>query len=296
MKKRVRSIWLAWGLAFLLPVLAPGQEAPRIEVKVDLNYFQVNNESPYLTTKVRTRTESGWMPVKWVIVNLFLNEETKLGMMGNVTTDEEGRGKYILPDKFRAAWDSLDQFTFIGRILSDEKVVDTRKIITIRKTRLVIDAETVDSVRTMRITFSEKQGAEWRAVPEVEWKPFIHRTFGKLPMTEDYLSTDDAGIAEIEFLKSIPGDKMGNITVGAILEDHDDYGTISGTKSVAWGLPLVTNTNFFEKRTLWSSRDRTPIWLLVGPNLMILFVWGAIGYLVYLLVVLKRIYRKSLAK
>lgn len=288
------GVLLAWWFGCLLPAPIWGQDSAKIEARIELNYFQVNNEIPYLTARVRTKTEKGWVPVKWVIVNLFLNQETKLGMMGNITTDSKGDGKYILPSKFKAAWDSLDKFTFMARIMSDEKVMDAKKEIIIKKSSLQIDTKEEDSVRTILISFKEKRGKEWMEVSDVELKPFMNRNFGKLPIGDGAFTTDETGSAKVEFSAQLPGDKNGSIFVGGSIEDHEDYGNITSMKSVAWGLPLARNEDFFKQRTLWSTRERTPIWLLVGPNLMILLVWGVIGYLIYQLVVMYRIYKKGL--
>lgn len=294
--KAKNTFWLASLLVFACWTSLLGQDTMRIDARIDLIFYQVNDDIPYLTTRVRTLTNKGWFPVQGVIVNLFLNEESKLGMMGNIISDPEGAGKYILPDKFRMAWDSLEKFTFTARILNDNNVNDIRKVITIKKCRLEIDTREEDSVRTLSVSFKEKQGKEWVGVFELELKPFVKRTFGRLPIGEDTLVTNEDGFAEVEFSSQIPGDEYGNLTLGWLLEDHDDYGNIKYTKSVAWGLPLVKNTDFFNRRTLWSSRERTPIWLLIGPNAMILLVWGVIVYLLYQIVLIKRIHKNNVTK
>ena len=57
-----------------------------------LNYFKITEDSCYLTVKVITKPDRTYIPVPGVIINLFLNKQTKSGMMGNITTDEEGQG------------------------------------------------------------------------------------------------------------------------------------------------------------------------------------------------------------
>ena len=96
---------------------------------------------------------------------------------------------------------------------------------------------------------------------------------------EETFSTDPQGEASTEFSLSVPGDTQGNITVGAKLDDHEAYGSLVSAKAVKWGVPRAPDTSF-SKRTLWATRDKTPIWLLVFPNLIIVVVWGIIFYLI----------------
>ncbi len=274
---------------------AQGQDdTVRLAPKIELNYFQVNNALPYLTVLVRFRNENRWEPVRNVIVNLFLNEETRLGMMGNITTDPSGQGKYILPAKFNPSWDSLDQYTFIARIKGEDKVLDTKKIITIKRSSLQVSTEEKDSVRTIVIILKERKEGLWTEVSGVELKAFIDSNFGKLTVGEDTYTTNEAGAVEVEFSANMPGDEHGNIEVGAYIEDNDDYGTLTAVSAVAWGLPMQSDNNFFDRRTLWTSRNRAPWWLIIFPNLMIALVWGAIIYLLYMIILLKRIHRDSL--
>ena len=61
---------------------------------------------------------------------------------------------------------------------------------------------------------------------------------------------------------------------------NEAYGSLVSTKTAKWGQPRVPD-NSFAKRTLWATRDKTPLWLLIFPNLIIVTVWGIIFYLVY---------------
>ena len=77
---------------------------------------------------------------------------------------------------------------------------------------------------------------------------------------------------------------QGNIDIGAKIDDHEMYGSLVSTKAAKWGVPLNPDNSFaktFAKRTLWATRDKTPIWLLVFPNLIIVSVWGIIFFLIY---------------
>ena len=71
------------------------------------------------------------------------------------------------------------------------------------------------------------------------------------------------------------------------LEDDDSYGTLTA-KITALGVPMIPDLSFYTNRTMWSSRDKTPLWLLIIPNLIIFGIWITIFYLIYQLKVISK--------
>src|SRR5690242_9479464 len=95
-------------------------------------------------------------------------------------------------------------------------------------------------------------------------------------------TTDSTGTAIIEFKKdSLPGDEKGNIILAAKIEDNDLFGNLQVEKVVPWGKIQKADHSFFEKRTLWTTRFRTPYWLLFIAYTIVLSVWGTLIYLIY---------------
>ena len=129
------------------------------------------------------------------------------------------------------------------------------------------------------------QDTGWVAQPETEIKLVVRRLMSDLSATEEEtFTTDENGEVSAEFSLIIPGDAQGNIIIGAKIDDHEMYGSLVSTKTAKWGVqPILTIVprNSFAKRTLWATRDKTPLWLLIFPNLIIVTVWGIIFYLIY---------------
>ena len=78
----------------------------------------------------------------------------------------------------------------------------------------------------------------------------------------------------------MPGDEKGNILLAAKVEENDIYGNLLLEKTVPWGVAFKPDNNFFNQRTLWTTRNRTPIWLLFLAYSIVIGVWGTILYLV----------------
>ena len=108
---------------------------------------------------------------------------------------------------------------------------------------------------------------------------------------ETYTS-DSTGVASAGFKRdSMPGDDKGNLVLVARVEDNENYGNLAVEKSVPWGKAVQAETHFWH-RTLWSTGNRAPIWLLFIALSIIIGVWGTIIYIVRNLIKIKKMGRE----
>jgi len=253
-------------------------------IKIDLTYHQLNNDLPIIKVSAKTKKEKKFEPVEGVEINLFFGAETSSGFMGRVETDSHGAGSLSLPVRFKDQWDSLASFKFIGTLTQNDSFENQSTELEISKAKIEVTLEEADSVRTIHAKVLAFQDTGWVAQPEIEIKLVVRGLMSDLKATEEEtFTTDEKGEASAEFSLIIPGDTKGDIIIGAKIDDHDSFGSLATTETAKWGQPRVPD-NSFAKRTLWATRDKTPLWLLIFPNLIIVTVWGIIFYLVYLLI------------
>ena len=105
----------------------------------------------------------------------------------------------------------------------------------------------------------------------------VQRLFGPLTLGDEFNSTNEDGTIFVPVEEGIPG-VDGHLTFEVVLNDSDDYGTVKALINSSIGIPFV-NESTFNERTMWSTRDKTPIFLLIFPNLLIIGIWGLIIYL-----------------
>ncbi len=250
-------------------------------IRIDLSFHQQNDELPYLKVNAKTKNGKKFEPVAGIDANLFINEETAEGFMGRIKTNNNGIGSLKLPDKFRSLWDSTQNLKFIATVTSNDDFEDQSSEIEIAKARIELILEKEDSLRMMHAKLMAMQDGNWIEVPDTEIKLVVRRLLSDLTAGEEEIyTTDEKGEVSTEFTLQIPGDADSNIIIGAKIEDNELYGNLVTTKVSDWGLPLKPDKSF-AKRTLWATRDKTPLWLLIFPNLIIASVWGVIFYLIY---------------
>ena len=102
---------------------------------------------------------------------------------------------------------------------------------------------------------------------------------------EETYTTDSSGLVTLPFTKiNMPGDKFGNIVLTAKIEDNEFLGNIIIEKKAAWGVPTIVSDDFFKRRELWSTRFRSPYWLLFMAYAIVIGVYGTLIYLVFQMV------------
>ena len=268
--------------------LACGQE--NIEPRISIAYFRTGDDLPYLKILVRKRIERRYYPMEGMTVHAYFNEETDDHLMGRGITNYRGESIIEMPTAMMDVWHGSNEFEYIVNVDPTDSSDAVSESISIRKARIQL---TSSEDRMITAVIEQREDSVWVPVEDVELRLFVRRQFGRLPVTEDPLSTDAEGKVEAAFSAEVPGDAQGVVTFGCWLEDHDEFGNIIAYTSAKWGIPTVDDNSAFERRTLWATRDRTPLWLIVFPSLIIAGVWGVIFFLIYQIIQIKRISKSS---
>jgi hypothetical protein len=260
---------------------------------LSISYFLPANRVPYLEVYAKRKLGRKFEPVKNIAVNIYYNEATPGNLLGKVITDNIGKARIGLPASFKSTWDSLSEFKFAAQSDSSALQASMTAETTIKKAILTVDTFSIDGVRTVIGELKEQSGNAWVPVKAIDMNLSVKRMLGNLSVGDEPVYTSDStGVSSAEFKRdSIPGDEKGKITLVARVDDNDTYGTLITEKSVNWGKAIQPQNNFFAQRTLWSTRFRTPWWLLFVTYSIAIGIWGTIIYLVFQLIKIKKLGR-----
>ena len=268
------------------------QDSTKKELNLNTRFFSENNKLMYVTVNTRWRGEKGFQPVGNSRVFLYLDAESDSSLIGKLTTDDNGFGKQYFPPFLKNTWDSASQHTIIAVAEGNESFEEGRSELTIRKSKISIDTSSTDEGKTITVTVLSHDGSEWVPAKDVEMRIGVRRLSGGLLSagTEETYTTDSTGSVTMDFRKdTIPGNTKGNLILAAKVEDNEELGNLVIEKTVNWGQPTSVSNNFFEQRTLWSTRTRTPPWLLVMAYSIVIAVWSTIFYLIYQIIKIKKL-------
>jgi len=250
-----------------------------------LEYFN-NDGVQYLIIDSKLKVNKILTPQKNKSYEMYLDNSSTENLIAKVTTNEDGKAKSFIPVNLKSLWDKSPNHTFILKE-GDEEVISDYSI---TKTKMTIDTST-EGDRQILVNIKKYDGKNWVPVPDVEMRVGVKCVGAVLSAGDDpTYTTDSEGNISAEFKKeNLPGDQNGHLIITAIVEANEEFGNVSAQKEVAWGVPQINNNNFFEKRTLWSTRNRTPFWLLGMSYSIIIGVWGTMVYLVFQIVKIKKI-------
>ena len=266
------------------------QDSTASTTVLSVRYFLPENKIPFVDVSTKKKVGRKFEPVKGIPVNVYFSEAAEKNLLGKIITGINGEGRVALPASFKATWDSLNEFKFVAVSDSSAGVESLSGDVTIKKAILVIDTTSTEGIRTVTAQLKEKNGNEWVAVKEIEMKLGIKRMLGNLTVGDkETYTSDSTGMASAEFKRdSMPGDEKGNLILVARVEDNDNYGNLVVEKSVPWGKSVQAETHFWH-RTLWSTGNRAPLWLLFIAYSIVIGVWGTIIFLVLQIVKIKKL-------
>jgi hypothetical protein len=251
-----------------------------------LHYFNSNNNMQYLVLESMLKKGKVLTPRQHRKYALYLDSGTT-HLIAQLETDENGKAKVFIPPALKAVWDATPQHIFILKEGDEEVISD----FTISKAKIILDTATRDGIRNITVSVMKMEKQGWVPAKEIEMKIGVARQGGILSAGEAATyTTDSTGSVSVEYKKDkLPGDSNGNIILVAKVEDNDLFGNLMVEKKATWGLATKENKTFFDQRTLWSTRFRTPYWLLLLAYSIVSGVWSTIVYLVFQLIKIKKL-------
>lgn len=290
--KKNKFIFLLFFFSFMLVNnrLVAQEDSIKPENVVSLHYFNSNGNVQYLILENLLKNGRIFTPQKNKKYEIYLDSGAQKNLISKVQTNENGLAKAFIPPSLKTVWDASPRHTFIVKA-GDEEVISDYAI---NKAKITLDTATVDGVRNITATVMKLDNNEWAPVSEVEMNLGIKRLASILPAGDEATyTTDSTGTVTVELRKdSLPGDQKGNILLAAKVEDNDQLGSLLVEKTVPWGVAVKPDNRFFDQRTLWTTRFRTPFWLLLMAYSMVIGAWGTIIYLITRLVIIKKLGRE----
>jgi hypothetical protein len=278
--------------SLLLNKAVTAQEDSVVKEKIiKLHYVNSNNSMQYLLIETLLKAGKKTEPNKNVTFQLFLDSNSTANLIGKFSSDAEGKAKAFIPPTLKTVWESSAKHKFIAVPDYGDKEEVTPAELEMTKARIILDTSSTDGVRSITVKVDQLENDKWVPAKDVEMRIGIQRLGGILTAGEtDTYTTDSSGAVTVEFKKdNMPGDAKGNFVLIAKAEDNDQFGNLIAEKKVQWGIPGQEDTSFFDQRTLWTTRFRTPYWLLFMAYSIVIGVWGTLIYLITRIIKIRKL-------
>ena len=223
-------------------------------------------------------------PCKNLILSIYKlgNAEDSIGVkIGTCVTNDLGKAKFIIEKKY-----SGPSSTFTAKIEKSKTYEDNAETVLVKDASIEASIEKTDSTYNIKARLVDENN---NPIADEALMVGLKRTFGNLSMgEEDSYTTDADGTIIVPIDKGLSG-LDGILNFQVILKENDTYGTVIANLYSKFGVP-ITDKSTFDKRTMWSPPTKTPLFILIIPNLILVGIWSI---LTMLLINLYKIYKSK---
>jgi len=271
---------------------AYGQE-DKTSARLSVEHVKIMNENSSLNIKAIFKGEEGYEPCENLNFIIYkINEAEEISeedseavseeKIGEVKTNQEGKASFVIPSQFVTPLS-----TYSIRIENSDTYKDNEEDVTVIDANLEASVEEIDSIYHIKARFVS---VENEPLAEQTLKVGLKRLFGSLSIGEDdSYETDEDGAILVPIEDGLTG-VDGKLTFQVTLKGNDDYGTIIAFVKSDIGVPVEDQSTFGE-RTMWSPPTKTPIYLLLIANIILIGIWGV---LLLLVINLFKIYKSKI--
>ena len=252
------------------------QKAKKDKVRLKAQYVKIMNGDAYLDIKAGAKVNKENVDVSGIDLLIFneLDEETI--KLGKVTTNMQGESKFIIKNFNTLIPDATNTYNLKITFKGNDAFNKASKTISFKNADINAKLITKDSIHYITATLIDRSIDS--IVSNIPLKVQVKRLFRPLPIGEDLNFTDKNGTIIVPIEEGIPG-VDGKLKIEVVLNDSEEFGTVKAIVNAPVGIPIVEESTF-DKRTMWSPRNKTPLFLLIFPNLLTFGIWGIIIYLI----------------
>jgi hypothetical protein len=196
--------------------------------------------------------------------------------LGTAKTNMHGECKFVLDNLNKIKPDSTNTYNINIKFKGNDAFKRASKSLSFKDATILAKLITKDSINYISGTL--KDTATDSVLSDRLLNVQVQRLFRNLRIGDEFNTTDEDGTIIVPVEEGIPG-VDGMLTFEVVLQDSDDYGTVRALVKAPIGTPIKDESTF-DERTMWSPRNKTPLFLLIFPNLLILGIWGIIVYLI----------------
>ncbi|HLF51329.1 hypothetical protein [Flavobacterium sp.] len=244
------------------------------DISLSVQYVKIMKENSFLKISAKYKGKDGFEPcanLNFIVSKIDTNDVEAAIKIGLIKTNKEGKAKFIIPLKH-----ITPSASFSVILENDKNFEDAEEIVTITNVNIETSVEKIDSVYNIKARLVSNTD---EPIAEESLKVGLKRLFGNLGIgEEESYATDEDGVILVPIEKGLTGIN-GKLNFQVALEESDTYGTVIDNVTVDFGVPIVDESSFNE-RTMWSPPTKTPIFLWIIPNILLIGIWSILLLLV----------------
>lgn len=283
MKKLMKiSVMLPVLMSCLLLTISVRVNA-QYKARLSVEYHKIIGDRSFISVAAKFKGDDGYEPATMLPLTIY-NEisDDSLALIGEITTDMKGDAQLAIDLSAFPKVDSVVKYTYVVKIEDSDKFKNAKKSVSFMDVDLKAEAIVKDSLDHISATLVDAIGNPLKGV---KLSVTLERLFAPLGIGESSYKTAKDGTILVPIEEPLPG--VDGILTFEVMLDSKKYGVVSYKLEAPIGVQIVDKSTF-DQRTMWSPPTKTPLFLWIFPNLIILGIWGVI---LLLLVNLVKIYK-----
>ena len=256
-------------------IYSQDDEKHRIRLKAD--YFKEMDGDNYVQIGAISKIDKETISVGNIELSIENEYYDDIIELGSVKTNMNGESKFLIKEFDQLKADSNNVYNLNIVFKGNDTYKRASKSISFKDAIIKANLITKDSTNYVNATLIDKTTDS--IIEGESLVVQVKRLFRPLIIGEPLNYTDETGSIMVPVEDGIPG-VNGILTLEVVLKDNDDYGTVKKSFDAAIGVPIKDESTF-DDRTMWSPRNKTPLLLLIIPNLLTFSLWGIIIFLIF---------------
>lgn len=276
---KFRSVYLALIAVCLLNLYSDNTFAQKVEknrLRIAVDYVKIMDAEVFFNIRASARVNKETIRlsnIELTLSNEFDDEEVQLG---KVITNMDGEGKFRLKGLEALRPDSTNTYTVTVAFHGSDHFKRASKSISFKDAVIQVKMQTKDSLNLISATLLDAVTLD--PIPDQNLSVQVQRLFRPLGIGDPFNKTDDEGSILVPIEEGIPGID-GNLNLEVVLKESEEFGTVKAIVNAPVGVPFESESTF-DQRTMWSPRNKTPLFLLIFPNIITFGMWAFIFYLI----------------
>lgn len=279
MKTRINFICIAILSVLLVSpafqsIYAQDKKVKKSKVRLKASYLKIMDGEVLLDFSASSKINRKNVKVKNIELTVYNTTDNAKIILGKVKTNANGKATFSVKGGIKSlVADSTGTYTIGASFKGNDHFKKAKKSIRFKDATILAKLVTKDSLYYISATFKVGDSV----ISGQDLTVQLDRLFRPLTIGDEFYHTDKNGTILVPIEVGLPG-VDGILNLEVVLIDHDDYGNIKAIVNAPIGKAIVDESTFND-RTMWSPRNKTPIFLLIFPNLLIVGIWSLIIYL-----------------
>jgi len=266
----------------------------KTKVRMSLDYYNNMDKSRSLVSSLYFIKDRVRNPVVNEMVVFYSGDISENIVIDSLLTDENGGAKLIFEEGSRFNVDENRLYHITAKYNGNKSFTAVKSDISLKEITMELLLSEINSIKSVSVRAYEL-GNDKEIVPveDADVNFYVPRLFSNQLIGEGSFSN---GKCSIEFPDDIAGDTIGNISIIAKIEDHDNYGNVERhIQDFRWGSTqpieddksLMTIQISIPTRALWHTN--APLWMIITLLILLTGVWSHYIYVVFQLIKLNRL-------